>query len=167
MKQFLLNLCALPTLSNIYLDIAWRDLKRSCHQTNSSYGGFVRKVPFYFFYYCYFFYSCFYVHLYFFQGFPGQLDGHLTIPWQWDVVLGFLLAGISICASVYSKHFYSWNINLVSYCSGFASKNDKMKVCSDTNVKTTPCKCCMHSSGMVKLSTGVISDVCISYSWEY
>ena len=74
MKQFLLNLCALPTMSNIYLDIAWRDLKRSCHQTNSSYGGFVRKVPFYYFLFFFFIVifsiPVFYVRLSFFQGVP-------------------------------------------------------------------------------------------------
>ena len=39
-------------------------------------------------------------------------------------------------------------------------------VCSDTDVETMPCTCCMHSSSMVKLPTDVMSDVilCISCS---
>ena len=50
----------------------------------------------------------------------------------------------------------------MSYCSLYAFKNDKVNACSDPNVKKTPYKCCMHSSGMVKLSTDVMSDVCNS-----
>ena len=33
-----------------------------------------------------------------------------------------------------------------------------MNACSDSNDEATPYKCCMHSSGMVKLSTDVMSE---------
>ena len=52
------------------------------------------------------------------------------------------------------------NIYLVNYCSLYAFRKDKMNTCSDSNVKTTPYKCCMYSSDMVIFSTDVMSDVC-------
>ena len=40
-----------------------------------------------------------------------------------------------------------------------------MNMCSETNVESTPCKCCMHSSDMGKLPTDVIM-MCAYYVRE-
>ena len=109
MKQFIQKLCALPTLSNILLDSAWRDLtKRARHQTNFSDGEFVNKGPFSFFDLVFF--SFFYFQFFFFSLCPfwsllrAQWGScRSTWPYSWDGVSGFLL--YMLLYKVYITHF--------------------------------------------------------------
>ena len=70
--------------------------KRACHQTNSSEGGFVTKVPFsiiFSFIVSFRFSKGHFCYMSFFQGFPGKQVVHLTMHGRGDVVLGYLIAG--------------------------------------------------------------------------
>ena len=86
----------LPRLSKTHLDgLMTRPDARSCHQTNSSGGGFVRKGPFFNFP-SYFFFTISLCP--FIQGVPFQLDVHFKAlspagrspnnKWESDGMLG-------------------------------------------------------------------------------
>ena len=65
----------LPSLSKSHLDgYMTRPDARSCHQTNFSEGGFVRKGPFFIFPFSKFFVCSDFLFPFFFRGDPGQLD---------------------------------------------------------------------------------------------
>ena len=143
MKQFLLKLCALPTLSNIFLDIAWRELtKRACHQTDFSDGEFVKKGPFSFFNYflCLFLFfnfplPSFFLYAILFLFSRGSLGiCWSTWPYRWEWVSGLLL--YTLLYKVYITHFLKHFF--VSYCSLYVSKIDKT-ICFWDNVGTTTC----------------------------
>ena len=108
MKQFILKLCALPTLSNILLDSAWRDLtKRARHQTNFSDGEFVNKGPFSFFDLVFFpfsIFNSFFSLCPFWSLLRAQWGScRSTWPYSWDGVSGFLL--YMLLYKVYITHF--------------------------------------------------------------
>ena len=84
------------------LDCMTSPYRRACRQTNSSEGGFVRKVPFSFLFSLHFLYIffTFFVFLwpdalssFFIKWVHGQLGFHLTTQWKGDCVLGYLIAG--------------------------------------------------------------------------
>ena len=65
--------------------------RRACRQTNFSEGGFIRKVPF-LFYYIFLFSLLLPFHL-FIKLVIGQLGFYFTTQWKGDGVLGYLIAG--------------------------------------------------------------------------
>ena len=158
----------LPRLSKTHLDgLMTRPDARSCHQTNFSDGGFVRKDPFFL---ISFFKVFFTISLCpFFQGVPIQLEVHFLkalspagrspnnkLERRWYVRLikcrkrfyGYVLG-----ANYDSKTFY-W----VYYCSLCAQK-DTMTVYSEPHGEIMPCQWCMQSSDLDKVPTHLMSDV--------
>ena len=136
-----------PPLSKMFFGRCMtRPYKRTCHQTNFFNEKIVKKISFFLFSFSisYFLPFVFFLlqrgsigcmpYVFFYKGFGRQLEFHLTIQ---DEIWCYLQENsLCVCYSCCN-------------CSLYVSNNNKMNMCSDTSVKTTSCKCCMHASGIV------------------
>ena len=60
-------LCFTASVQKFFGRCMTRPYKRACHQTNFSYGGFVKETPFFFSFY-FFYYFVYYFLFYFYKG---------------------------------------------------------------------------------------------------